>query len=208
VRLLIDPGDIGAPPGSPRWAIAVHGEACASKQRGQAAVSNLQAWLRMLRRDNNFRLLFDADDRPFATWEDFVQYREPFGLGMRVEVANAVLAEKDQTRLLSDVVASAQTAMDNGGDRRSAAWKDQFDSIKLKGRPSGKGGTSSDYLAARLKRDAPDIAARIDDFPSIRAAAKAAGIIRDRTPLELLRSTWRKASAEERSIFLTEIGAA
>ena len=36
------------------------------------------------------------------------------------------------------------------------------------------GGTSNKYLAARLKRDRPDIAARIDEYPSMRAAAIAA----------------------------------
>jgi hypothetical protein len=43
-------------------------------------------------------------------------------------------------------------------------------------------------LAARLKRDAPEIAARIDDFPSMRAAALAAGIIRERTEAGLRRT--------------------
>jgi hypothetical protein len=66
-------------------------------------------------------------------------------------------------------------------------------------------GNSTSYLAARLKRDAPEIAARIDDFPSIRAAALAAGIIRKRTPLELLEAAWRKASEAERAAFLRKV---
>jgi hypothetical protein len=66
-------------------------------------------------------------------------------------------------------------------------------------------GDNDAYLAARLKRDAPDIAARIDDYPSIRAAALAAGIIRERTPLDVLRSAWRRASPEERARFLAEV---
>jgi hypothetical protein len=199
VRLLIDPGDIGAPPGSLRWCIAVHGEACASKQRGQAAVSNLQAWLRMLRRDNSFKLLADANDEPFRTWEDFVQYREPFGLGMQVEVVEAILAERNPERLLSDVINSVPVLRKHG--RPS---KDQEKDSDATFPPIGRG---VDYLAARLKRDAPDIAARIDEFPSIRAAARAAGIIRDRTPLELLLATWRRASEAERAAFLTKVGA-
>jgi len=204
---LIDPGDIGAAPGSLRWCLAVRGEARSSKQRGQAAVSNLQSWLRMLRRDDNFKLLLDVNDEPFQTWEDFVQYREPFGLGMRVEVANAVLAEKDQTRLLSDVVASVPKlpeAMPHAERGRMGGRGKKAGSV----RTSLSRGENSGYLAARLKRDAPDIAAKIDDFPSMRAAARAAGIIRDRTPLELLRANWRKASEAERSVFRAEIGAA
>ena len=37
-------------------------------------------------------------------------------------------------------------------------------------------GTSSAYLAARIKREAPEIAARIHEFTSMAAAARAAGI--------------------------------
>ena len=37
-------------------------------------------------------------------------------------------------------------------------------------------GTSSAYLAARIKREAPEIAARIHEFDSMAAAARAAGI--------------------------------
>jgi hypothetical protein len=40
------------------------------------------------------------------------------------------------------------------------------------------GGTTTSYLAARLKRDHPDIVERIGEFPSIRAAAIAAGIVK------------------------------
>jgi hypothetical protein len=61
--------------------------------------------------------------------------------------------------------------------------------------PIGRG---ADYLAARLKRDAPEIAARINEFPSIRAAAKAAGIIKDRTPVDVVRQAWQKADTAER----------
>lgn len=93
------------PPGSRRWCIAVHAEACTSKHHSQSAVDSLQAWLSMLRYNNNFTKLLDADDEPFATWEDFVRCREPFGLGMRVEVAKAVLEETDIAYRAPDLAA-------------------------------------------------------------------------------------------------------
>jgi len=68
-------------------------------------------------------------------------------------------------------------------------------------------GNSVDYLTARLQRDAPEIAARIDAFPSVYAAAKEAGIIRQRTALERLRTAWRAATSEERATFVVEIEA-
>jgi hypothetical protein len=65
-------------------------------------------------------------------------------------------------------------ALAGHGGHRDKIDKNQVDKINLP-----KGGTSADYLAARIKRDHPEIAARIDEFPSVRAAAKAAGIVKD-----------------------------
>lgn len=59
-------------------------------------------------------------------------------------------------------------------------------------------GWNPEYLAARIKRDAPEIADRIEDFPSIKAAARAAGIIKTETPMTIIRRAWKKASASER----------
>jgi hypothetical protein len=59
-------------------------------------------------------------------------------------------------------------------------------------------GNSTDYLASRIKRDAPEIAARIDEFPNIKAAARAAGIIKSEKPLTIIRRAWKNASTKER----------
>jgi hypothetical protein len=57
-------------------------------------------------------------------------------------------------------------------------------------------GTSAAYLIAKLKRDHPAIAERlaIGEFPSVRAAARAAGLTVDTPPLVLLRRAWKHAS--------------
>jgi hypothetical protein len=93
----------------------------------------------------------------------------------------------------------------HGGDRKSKAAKDQdqVDIVNLK----HEGGNSAAYLAARLERDEPEIKAALDrgEYPSVRAAAKAAGIVRDKTPLENLRKWWAKASEDERLQFRDEI---
>ena len=71
------------------------------------------------------------------------------------------------------------------------------------------------YLIARLKRDYPDIAERFvnGEFPSARAAARAAGISwksweASSSPILQLRYYWRKATEAERLTFLKEIGKA
>lgn len=69
------------------------------------------------------------------------------------------------------------------------------------------GGTTAEYLSRRLLRDAPDIFAALErgEYASVRAAAKAAGLVKDKTPLEQLHHWWGKASAEQREQFIVEI---
>ena len=55
----------------------------------------------------------------------------------------------------------------------------------------------------RLKRDAPAIAAALarGEYRSARAAAVAAGVVKERTRLEWLQFHWQKASPAERRAF-------
>jgi hypothetical protein len=66
------------------------------------------------------------------------------------------------------------------------------------------GSNQAEYLVRRLKRDRPDIAARLGrgEFKSARAAGIAAGILKVPTPLDLLRRAWDKASKRERESFI------
>lgn len=61
-------------------------------------------------------------------------------------------------------------------------------------------GTSASYFEARLRRDRPDLAAALDrgEFHSPFAAAKAAGFAKDRTPLQDVRSAWKRASPDDK----------
>lgn len=63
-------------------------------------------------------------------------------------------------------------------------------------------GNQASYLASRLKRDHPEIAARVEagEFRSIRAAAKAAGIIKEPTPEAVAEAAaWLALWIEDRS---------
>jgi hypothetical protein len=66
-------------------------------------------------------------------------------------------------------------------------WKQSLSVLR---RNTDVQGNAQAYLLARLKRDAPGILARVEagEFPSARAAAKAAGIVREPThnPLQTL----------------------
>lgn len=69
-------------------------------------------------------------------------------------------------------------------------------------------GTTKAYLLERLKRERPDLFERVAAGElSAHAAAKLAGWIKDKTPLEKLRLAWKAASSTERAIFRKEINA-
>ena len=65
-------------------------------------------------------------------------------------------------------------------------------------------GTSRNYLASRLKKQHPEIVDRLraGEFPSIHAAAIAAGIVKVKSPLQHLQHWWMKATPEERAAFM------
>jgi hypothetical protein len=63
-------------------------------------------------------------------------------------------------------------------------------------------GNSSSYLAARLKRDRPDLAAEVEaGRMKIRGAARAAEIIKPADPLRELKRWWSRASDLDRAQF-------
>jgi hypothetical protein len=67
---------------------------------------------------------------------------------------------------------------------------------------STQGGNSSSYLAARLKRDHPDLAAEVEaGRMKIRAAARKAGIVKDPHPLAELKRWWDRATDMDRAQF-------
>jgi hypothetical protein len=70
-----------------------------------------------------------------------------------------------------------------------------------------RGSNNLEYLAARLKRDHPEIAAKVaaGDYASIREAAVAAGIVKPPSPLAQMRSAWKRASPEQQATFRREI---
>jgi hypothetical protein len=63
-------------------------------------------------------------------------------------------------------------------------------------------GTSAAYLVARLKRDAPDLAAKVASGElSANAAAIEAGFRKPPSPLKALQTAWSRASEDDRAAF-------
>lgn len=66
------------------------------------------------------------------------------------------------------------------------------------------------YWRDRLEREHPEHFRRLlaGGYPSVRAAAIEAGLIRERTPMMDLQRAWRRADAADRAAFLDLAGAA
>ena len=67
-------------------------------------------------------------------------------------------------------------------------------------------GNSAAYIVARLARDHPDILAAYErgEFKTPTAAARAAGIIKEKTPLQKIRALLRKLTAAECAVLCAE----
>ena len=80
------------------------------------------------------------------------------------------------------------------GNGRTVSRADNVSSTKETGH-----GNNADYLAARIKRDRPDIAARVEagEFRSMRAAAIEAGIVKVPSNLDKARKAVEKLNHDE-----------
>jgi antitoxin (DNA-binding transcriptional repressor) of toxin-antitoxin stability system len=65
-------------------------------------------------------------------------------------------------------------------------------------------GRGTDYLAARIKRDHPEIAEAVErgEYRSIRQAAIAAGIVKSPQPIDTAKRAWTRMSEIERALFI------
>lgn len=116
----------------------------------------------------------------------------PFGLGRSPQDLEAIIQEARDPQTI------AERAQPLAEHRRPTKEEEEnkVDNINLK----TVGGTSSSYLTARIARDCPEVLEKMKagKYPSVRAAARAAGILKEVTGLDLLKRTWTKASSEER----------
>ncbi|MDO9712374.1 hypothetical protein [Paracraurococcus lichenis] len=86
-------------------------------------------------------------------------------------LAGLKMCGADQPIPMADAVKLGKRGGQPGNDNAAKVRKDRPD-----GQRAPAYGTSAAYLKARIERDAPEIAARIHEYPSVAAAARAAGI--------------------------------
>jgi ribosomal protein S9 len=198
ISVLAGIGNPDAPRGSREWTTYF---AFYAKQRAEDAsrnVRNLQEVLKKLKDHEAHKAI------GLETWDDFCQ-RE---IGITADQAEKVLAAPP------DATVGAVLGR-HGGDRKSETAgavlgehgkrmdAGQAANSSLKGKTIGKtGGTTREYLTARLDRDHPSIAAEVHAGTiSARAGAIRAGIIRELSPLEKAQAAFRRLAKEDRDAF-------
>lgn len=163
-------GDINAPPGSQEWAIAVRLELRSRIKNSESDARHLQRWARLMEEHQGYTQLTKRTGRPFASWREFCVTEPPYGLGYDPEMLRLVVEERMTAQALA---ASTQPLAEVGRPDKALVHKvlspEQY-------------GESSEYLTARIARDRPDILdeMKAGKYPSVRAAALDAGIVKPR----------------------------
>lgn len=200
-------GDPTAPPGSRSWAVAVRMQIQGYLKDAQTNVQAVRGRVKLMERYAGYAALDDASGKAFASFSEFCRARQPYGLGYDPDVIEAIKAEEKNLTLAAlkeEMIERARAAPLKGhGGKRSRDDEDdgQVEHINL-------GGTSAEYLARRLARDAPEILNRLEagEFKSVRAAAKEAGIVKAPEPGRMLRRWWGEADQATRLEFLEWAG--
>jgi hypothetical protein len=164
-KALNDIGDPAAPVGSPAWCKYAHIGLRERKQRAQSQVSSLKYGLLSFRNDGRWKQLTNRKGSRFTSWEQYVEYPEPWGLGLRLDVAQAVMEEPDDNALLGDVMQRAARAQEieakDQANLRPAGRPENVDnknSVVNNYRPTGNAAAAA---LRRLRKDRPDIHARV-----------------------------------------------
>lgn len=142
-----------------------------------------------------------ADGERFTSFSEFLTDNQPYGLGIgqynhffNLDQLQAICKNR---RALSSALAQARP--NNRGKRNDLVYNVNQVNDKA------KKGNSREYLLRRLEKEAPEIHERwiAGEFKSVRAAAIAAGIIKDdsHNALRWLKSNWKKATKKQRDEF-------
>ena len=194
---LDDFGDRRAPLGSEAWAKSWRLQLGGLLKTADSDVEGIQTMLTIGRKFEAWKLLRDPDGKPFASLWSFCETAEPYGCGVPASKVRALFEASIGKTSTAAIATRPEAAPDPGGKRPGAgrpakgeARKNHPDNDKAE----SKYGTDPGYLAARIARDAPEVLEdmKAGKYPSVRAAAKAAGIVKDRDPVRVAATAMAK----------------
>jgi hypothetical protein len=210
-------GNLSAPPGSHDWAVAMRREIHVSLHSAVSSADHLSVMVRLMEDHRGYRELEDDSGREFPSFEAFCVCRPPYGLGYRKDDIDRIVRERQQSvEQVAEAVTPLSTPGAPAGNTNAAKVDETHKENKVYDiNFDSKGGDRAEYLAARIARDRPDILERMKagEFPSVRAAAREAGIIKDRITILIepqaaaaqIRKHFDPESVQELARLLSEI---
>jgi hypothetical protein len=191
-------GDCAAPKGSRAWAVFARNELNSVLREAEGSSDRAKAYFHMIRETEAWKVLDDAKGQPFMSFELFCTHRRPQGLGYEIGHIERIIHERSE-REVAEAMKVAGVLKPQG---RPVEEERNADAVSNR-----SFGNSQSYLASRLKRDHPDIAARVEagEFKSMRAAAVEAGIIKVKPPLEIALAAYNKLSESDKESFRNTI---
>lgn len=201
-------GDPNAPKGSKPWAEYVALKIYGSLRSTEADIDILEQWIEMFRRESAFQHITGPDGEAFESFEDFCLARYPYGLGYSRDAIDRIIGERRAAQSKDRVKAAAEAATSEVLPRGQPKVMSNCD-ITSQGERAAENGVSR-YTAwkhARLARERPDL---LEDVRagrmSTHAAAVAAGIVRQPSPLEKAQRAFERLEGEERAAFIAWAG--
>jgi hypothetical protein len=156
--------------------------------------SSEQRWKQALEEAEQYRIYERVPpEKPYGSLDALLEAE----IGVNVETSKKIISLHSQELARDPEVRELRAA---GGKKGGRGNKNLAYIIS---KVSRQYGTSAAYLVRRLKRDVPAIAEALGrgEYPSARSAAKAAGIIKELTPLQAGIRAWNRISTDERAAF-------
>jgi hypothetical protein len=194
VSALDDIGNPDAPPGSSEWAKWMLGQAKLCRGDLERDVAGLQNLIKKLEKHGAWKAL------------GFVSFAFLCQMELQLDDRQLERIKHAKRGQAIGAVLAAETAEPM---REQGRPKEEQEGCENNGVNSTiiRGSTNSQYLAARIARDRPDVLERMKagEFRSVRAAAIEAGIVKVLTPLEQIRKLLPKLTAAERKALAEEL---
>jgi hypothetical protein len=195
---LFEPGSVAAY-GSEAWAIECRTKLQQAVDRAVGGQFEFDRDLRKFWEHAGWKALKSADGQAFASFRQFAMAERPYGLHLTPHTYKGLMRDIDKS--MEEV---AEDADAHKGLTRQEAGKLGGKGHKAIDNINSFNGTSADYLARRIARDHPDILERMKagDYKSVRAAAKDAGIVKDKTPLQHVQTSWKHATLDDKRLIV------
>ena len=187
IRADIGLGDWQAPQGTEEWAKAVRLRMLSVVKSLPLYPNSMRELVESMREHQGWKVLRRADGKIFRTFEEFCAHPQPHGLGKPWrEIKPFVQAALGGNAAVVAAVTTRAEAAPTLSDAGKLGGRPKKDCVPREDKAADntkrlRYGTDPEYLAARIARDAPQVLEdmKAGKFKSVRAAAKAAGIVKD-----------------------------